>query len=89
MAQLNVLKNEILNGAYDERFRRVYVTEEAVKEQHERYVSLANDFAQIGKCADKYGKSVNILKFTSIDSRIKLVWVLLLLSSLSHIIICN
>lgn len=45
--------------------------------------SLANDFAQIGKCADKYGKSVNILKVTSIDSRIKLVWFLLLLSSLS------
>ena len=45
MATINVLKNEILNGAYDERFKRVYVTDEAVKEQHERYVSLANDFA--------------------------------------------
>ena len=47
MATINVLKNEILNGAYDERFKRVYVTDEAVKEQHERYVSLANDFAEI------------------------------------------
>ena len=47
MATINVLKNDILNGAYDERFKRVYVTDEAVKAQHERYVSLANDFAEI------------------------------------------
>lgn len=47
MANAKQLKNDILNGAYDERFRRVYVTDEAVIAQHERYVSLANDFAEI------------------------------------------
>ena len=41
------LKNSINNGEFDARFKRVYVTDEAVKAQHERYVSLANDFAEI------------------------------------------
>lgn len=47
MAKLSLLVNEIKNGAYDSRFKRVYVTDEAVKEQHDRYVSLAEDFAEL------------------------------------------
>lgn len=47
MSKIQMLKDAIMNGEYDARFKRVYVTDEAVKEQHERYVSLANDFAEI------------------------------------------
>ncbi len=47
MSKIQMLKDAIMNGEYDARFKRVYVTEEAVKAQHERYVSLANDFAEI------------------------------------------
>ena len=61
MATINVLKNEILNGAYDERFKRVYVTDEAVKEQYERYVGLANDFAEKIRLT---GKNVSLRRMT-------------------------
>ena len=44
---VQILKNNIMNGEFDARFKRVYVTDEAVAAQHERYVSLANDFAEI------------------------------------------
>ena len=47
MSKIQMLKNDIMNGEYDARFKRVYVTDEAVKAQHERYVSLAEDFAEI------------------------------------------
>ena len=47
MSKIQMLKDAIMNGEYDARFKRVYVTEEAVKAQYERYVSLANDFAEI------------------------------------------
>ncbi len=47
MANVQMLKDAILGGEYDLRFKRVYVTEEAVKAQHQRYVGLANDFAEI------------------------------------------
>ena len=47
MSKIQMLKDAIMNGEYDARFKRVYVTEEAVKAQQERYVSLANDFAEI------------------------------------------
>ena len=47
MSKIQMLKDAIMNGEYDARFKRVYVTDEAVKAQHERYVSLANDFAEI------------------------------------------
>lgn len=47
MSKFQMLKNNIMNGEYDARFKRVYVTDEAVKAQHERYVSLAEDFAEI------------------------------------------
>ena len=46
MSKIQMLKDAIMNGEYDARFKRVYVTEEAVKAQYERYVSLANDFAE-------------------------------------------
>ena len=45
--KIQMLKDAIMNGEFDARFKRVYVTEEAVKAQYERYVSLANDFAEI------------------------------------------
>ena len=47
MSKIQMLKDAIINGEYDARFKRVYVTDEAVKAQYERYVSLANDFAEI------------------------------------------
>lgn len=47
MTKIEILKNNIINGDYDARFKRVYVTDEAVKLQHERYVSLAEDFAAL------------------------------------------
>ncbi len=47
MTKIEILKNNIMNGDYDARFKRVYVTDEAVKAQYERYVSLAEDFAAL------------------------------------------
>ena len=47
MTKIEILKKNIMNGDYDARFKRVYVTDEAVKLQHERYVSLAEDFAAL------------------------------------------
>ena len=47
MSKIQMLKDSIMKGEFDARFKRVYVTDEAVKAQHERYVSLANDFAEI------------------------------------------
>ncbi len=47
MTKIEILKNNIMNGDYDARFKRVYVTDEAVAAQHERYVSLAEDFAAL------------------------------------------
>lgn len=44
---IQILKNKITSGEFDARFKRVYVTDEAVKAQHERYVSLAEDFAAL------------------------------------------
>ena len=44
--KIQMLKDAIMNGEFDARFKRVYVTDEAVKAQYERYVSLANDFAE-------------------------------------------
>jgi len=47
MSKIQNLKNSITNGEFDARFKRVYVTDEAVAAQHERYVSLAEDFAAL------------------------------------------
>ena len=47
MSKIQILKNNIMNGEYDSRFKRAYVTDEAVKAQYERYVGLAEDFAAL------------------------------------------
>ena len=47
MANINTLRNEILRGEYDSRLKRVYVTDDAVKAQYERYIGLADDFAAL------------------------------------------
>ncbi len=47
MSRIQKLKNAVMNGDYDARFKRIYVTDEAVADQHERYVSLAEDFARL------------------------------------------
>ena len=47
MANLSQLIKEIEGGLYDNRFKRVYVTDEASLAQRERYISLAKDFDEI------------------------------------------
>lgn len=47
MTKIEILKNNIMNGEFDFRFKRVYVTDEAVNAQYERYVGLAEDFAAL------------------------------------------
>lgn len=47
MSKIQIFENSIMNGDYDARFKRVYVTDEAVAAQRERYVSLAEDFAEL------------------------------------------
>lgn len=44
MSLTNQLKNEIQNGKFDERFKRVYVSDAEVKAQYERFCSLCDDF---------------------------------------------
>ncbi len=44
MSLTKQLKSEIRDGAFDERFKRVYVTEAEVKAQYERFCSLCDDF---------------------------------------------
>ena len=41
------LREEIKSGRLDDRFKRVYVTEKEVKEQYDRYCSLADDFDEV------------------------------------------
>lgn len=41
------LREEIKSGMLDDRFKRVYVTEKEVKEQYDRYCSLADDFDEV------------------------------------------
>ncbi len=41
------LKEALYTGAYDERLRRVYVTDEAVRAQYDRYAALADEFARL------------------------------------------
>lgn len=47
MATPEILKQEILDGKYDARFKKAYVTDEAVHDQYERYIKLINDFEKI------------------------------------------
>lgn len=57
-----MLKSKISSGAYDAELRRVYVTDSAVAEQRERYVSLASMFEE------EYGKN-DALSFYSAPGR--------------------
>ncbi len=45
MPNLQELKAQLLSGAYDARLQRVYVTDDAVKAQRERFAALADTFA--------------------------------------------
>ncbi len=47
MPNVQELKAQLMSGAYDERLRRVYVTEDAVLEQRARYAALAETFASL------------------------------------------
>ncbi len=57
-----MLKSKISSGAYDAELKRVYVTDSAVAEQRERYVSLASMFEE------EYGKN-DALSFYSAPGR--------------------
>ena len=47
MPNQTTLKEALYAGAYDERLRRVYVTDEAVRAQYDRYAALADEFARL------------------------------------------
>ncbi len=47
MPNVQELKAQLMSGAYDDRLRRVYVTEDAVLEQRARYAALAETFASL------------------------------------------
>ena len=47
MPNVQELKTALLSGGYDERLRRVYVTDEAVLAQRARYAALAETFAEL------------------------------------------
>ncbi len=47
MPTSTALKEALYTGAYDERLRRVYVTDEAVRAQYDRYAALADEFARL------------------------------------------
>ncbi len=47
MPNVQELKAQLMSGAYDDRLRRVYVTEDAVQEQRARYAALAETFASL------------------------------------------
>ena len=47
MPTQSALKEALYAGAYDDRLRRVYVTEEAVRAQYDRYAALADEFARL------------------------------------------
>lgn len=47
MANTALLREELRQGKYDDRLRRVYVSDEEIKAQYDRYCSLADDFDEI------------------------------------------
>ena len=47
MANIALLREELRQGKYDDRLRRVYVSDEEIKAQYDRYCSLADDFDEI------------------------------------------
>lgn len=49
MPTQSALKESLYAGVYDERLRRVYVTDEAVRAQYDRYAALADEFARLYK----------------------------------------
>lgn len=49
MPTQSALKEALYAGVYDERLRRVYVTDEAVRAQYDRYAALADEFARLYK----------------------------------------
>lgn len=57
-----MLKTKLSSGAYDNELKRVYVTDDAVKEQRERYINLATLFEE------EYGKN-ECLSFYSAPGR--------------------
>ena len=54
-----MLKTKINSGAYDNELKRVYVTDDAVKEQRERYVNLAELFEK------EYGVNENLCYYSA------------------------
>lgn len=47
MANTAQLREDLRSGTYDDRLRRVYVTDDEIKAQYDRYCSLADDFDEI------------------------------------------
>ena len=47
MPNVQELKAQLMSGAYDDRLRRVYLTEDSVQEQRARYAALAETFASL------------------------------------------
>lgn len=47
MPTQSALKEALYAGAYDDRLRRVYVTDEAVHAQYDRYAALADEFVRL------------------------------------------
>lgn len=47
MANTATLREELRQGKYDDRLRRVYVTDAEIKAQYDRYCSLADDFDEV------------------------------------------
>ncbi len=54
-----MLKTKIISGDFDNELRRVYVTDDAVKEQRERYVNLAELFEK------EYGANENLCYYSA------------------------
>lgn len=59
MPTIEQLKEDFAVGAYFERFKRVYVNNDAVKPQYERYLALAQTFASL------YGDGKDVRLFSS------------------------
>ena len=47
MSNTQMLRNAVRAGEYDSRFKKVYVTDEEIKAQYDRYCSLADDFDSV------------------------------------------
>ena len=47
MSNYSVAKENFLKGNYDARLKRVYVTEDAIKAQYDRYIELSKTFSEL------------------------------------------